>query len=154
MSNFIFNISKGKDASFVDNINNNTPANSAFVVLLLKTVEADDSLRDYDNLADLLAGSSVEADFTNYERKVVTDNITLNINDISNAVAIDMPDQAWPLGGGTVDNTIGKFIVCYDPDTTSGTDSDLTPVYAFDFVATTNGNNLTAEINSSGLTAL
>ena len=153
MANFIFNNTKGRDVAFIDNVNNDSPVNSGLVVLLLKTAEADEALRDYDDLAALLAGSSVEADFTNYARKVLTDTdgITVNVNDSTNTVSIDIPDPVWASAGGTLDNTTAKLIMGYDSDTTSGTDSNIIPMYAYDFVATTNGNNLTAQVNAAGL---
>jgi len=153
MANFIFNNTKGRDVAFIDNVNNNNPVNSGLVVLLLQTAEADEALRDYDDLAALLAGSSVEADFNNYGRKVLTDTdgITVNVNNSTNLVSIDMPDQVWTSAGGTTINTTAKLIIGYDSDTTSGTDSNIIPMYAYDFVATTNGNNLTAQVNAAGL---
>ena len=60
---------------------------------------------------------------------------------------------------GTWDPTLGvvfaaalmPMFVAYDPDIAAGTDNSLLPLVAFDFTATTDGNNLTAEINAAGL---
>lgn len=154
MADFIFNVSKGKDISFIDNVINNTPANSAIIVVLLSASQADDSLRDYTDLAALLADAgNTEADFTNYSRKVITDvdGLTLTIDNVANTVTPDLTDQIWTAAGGTTNNTLSKLLLCYDSDTTTGTDSDLTPMYAYDFVATTNGENLEARPSASGL---
>jgi hypothetical protein len=154
MADFIFNISKGKDIAFIDNVINNTPANSALVVVLLKASQGDDDLRDYTNISALLANAgNTEADFTNYARKVITDTdgLTLSIDNVANTVTPDLVDQIWTAAGGTTDNSLTKLLLCYDSDTTGGTDADLVPVYAYDFAATTNGENLEARPNASGL---
>jgi hypothetical protein len=36
-------------------------------------------------------------------------------------------------------NAISKFLVCYDSDTTAGTDSNIIPLTMFDFSATPSG---------------
>ena len=157
MANFIFNIAKGKDVAYAENVNNNSPANSALVIVLLQAAQADDALRDYDNLSLLLANAgNTEANFTNYgSRKVLTDadGITITVNDTANTVTIDIPDQVWTAAGGTTDNTLAKLLVCYDSDTTAGDDTNIVPVYAYDFVATTNGENLEARPNAAGLSS-
>lgn len=48
MADFIFNVAKGKWAEWHERVNNNDPANSALVIMLLKTAEADATLKDYD----------------------------------------------------------------------------------------------------------
>jgi hypothetical protein len=154
VANFIFNISKGKDVAFVENVNNNTPANSALVVVLLQVTQADATLRDYNNLSLLLANAgNTEATFTNYARKVITntDGLSLNIDNVANTVSIDIPDQIWTSAGGTTNNTLVKLLVCYDPDSTAGYDTTIVPIYAYDFAATTNGGNLEARPDANGL---
>jgi len=154
MSNVIFNIAKGKDIAFADDVINNTPANSALIVVLLKASQADDALRDYTTLSALLANAgNTEADFTNYARKVITDadGVSIVINNTSNTTALDIPDQIWSSAGGTIDNTLTRLLICYDSDTTGGNDANIVPVYAYDFAATTNGENLEARPDPSGL---
>lgn len=156
MANFIFNIAKGKDVQFAENVNTNNPANSALVVVLLQASQADDALRDYDNLSLLLANAgNTEATFTNYARKVLTDasGITITVNDTANTVNIDIPDQIWASAGGATNNTLSKLLVCYDSDTTSGDDTNIIPVYAYDYVATTNGADLEARPDAGGLSS-
>lgn len=154
MANFIFNIAKGRDRAYFDNVNGNSPANSGIVFVLLQANEADDTVRDYTNLSTLIAAAgNTEATFTTYTRKVLTDTsgITLTINNTTNVLTIDTPDVQWLTAGGTQNNTLTRLLVCYDPDTTAGTDADIIPIYSFDFAATTNGNTLTAQVNAAGL---
>ena len=75
MADIIFNIAKGRLAAYVDRVVANDPANSAITVVILKTAAADAVLQDLDTLAAILAGASVEADFTNYARKQLTDAV-------------------------------------------------------------------------------
>lgn len=157
MSNQIFNIARGRDVQMALNVNANTPANSALVIVLLKANEADDVLNNYDDLGSLLAAAgNTESDATSYARKILTDSdgITVTVDDTANSASIDIPDQLYTSLGGTTDNTLTKMLVCYDADTTAGDDSAIIPLYHYDIVApnnVTNGNNFTIQINANGL---
>jgi hypothetical protein len=128
-------------------------ANDGLTVLLLKAsgLVSDDVLADYADVAAILAGASDEADFTNYARKSITSGIVITPDNGNNRVDATIPNQVWSTAGGVQNNSLGKLVVAYDPDTTGGTDNTLIPLVAFDFTATTDGNNLTAEINAAGL---
>lgn len=151
----VFNISRGRIVEFYRNVKGSTPANSAFVAVLLKAtgLEADDVLNNYDDLAALLAATNDEADFTNYARKVFTD-VELAVvpapDDTNNRVDLDLPDFTWTSAGGTVDNSLGKLIICYDSDTTAGTDANIIPCTYHDFVYTTSGVDLPAVVAAAG----
>ena len=114
---------------------------------------ADAVLEDFDDLAAILADAGVdEADFTNYARKVLTDaDVSAPTpDDTNNRQEADIPDQTYTSAGGALNNSLVKLLLCYDPDTTSGTDSAIVPLTHHDFVVTTDGNNLQATINPSG----
>jgi hypothetical protein len=145
MGNVVCNIAKGRFVELYNRVKSNDPANSAFVVVLLKTAEADATLIDYDTLAALLAGANVEADFTNYARMTIDDGDLAALpapDDANDRYQVDLPDQAIANAGGATNNTLAKAIVCYDPDTTGGTDANLVPCLALDCVVTTNGETL------------
>lgn len=151
----VFNIAKGRVAELYRNVENNTPANSAFVIVLLKSagLEADDTLNNHDDLAAILAAANDECDFTNYARKVLTDSDLAAVpapDDTNNRVDLDIPDLTWTSAGGATNNTIGKLLICYDPDTTTGTDSTITPVTYHDFVYTTTGVDLPGQVAAAG----
>ena len=152
MADFVFNVAKGRVAELHDRVDSNDPVNSALVVVLLKTAAADATLKDQADLAAILAGGSTEADFTNYARKTVTDtSITASTVDNANdRREADIPDQTWTAAGGVSNNSLVKLLICYDPDTTGGTDSSIIPLTAHDFVITTNGGDITAQINAAG----
>ncbi len=152
MANIVFNIAKGEVNAYTKRVVNNDPANSALVVVLLKTAEADGILQDYNTLGNILAGANTEADFTNYSRKILT-NTELSlptVDDSGNQQFSDAPDLTYVSAGGAVNNAIVKMLICYDSDTTSGTDANLVPLVALDWVVTTDGNDLVAVFGSEG----
>ena len=152
MGDFVFNVAKGKVNAYVDRVNDNDPSTSGLVVVILQTAAADATLIDQDDLAAILAGGSTEADFSNYARKVLTDaDISGSVvDDTNNRRESDIPDQTWTAAGGATNNTTAKLLVCYDPDTTGGTDSAIIPLTAHDWVLTTNGGDIVAQINAAG----
>lgn len=157
MANIVFNIAKGRVNGYHNRVANDVEANSGLVVVLLKAVESDAVLQDYDSLSAILAAAgNTEADFTDgatpYARKILTDvDISAATpDDATDNQSADIPDQVWADAGGSVDNSLVKMLICYDPDTLAGDDTSIIPLCAYDFVANTNGNSLTAVINSSG----
>lgn len=155
MADGVCNISKGRGVEFYYRVKNNDPANSAFIVVLLQLagLEADDLLNNYDDLASLLSASNDEATFTNYARKTITDAELAAIpapDDTNNRRDIDLPDQTWTSAGGALNNSLGKALVCYDDNTTSGNDANLIPVTYYDFVVTTTGINLVLQFAAAG----
>lgn len=152
MANGVFNVALGRVNELHERVNDNDPATSGLVVVLLKAAEADATLKDYDTLALLLAaGGNTEADFTNYARKVLTDTelAATTIDDGAGTRAADIPDQTWTSAGGASNNTTVKLLICYAPDT-GGADSTFIPLTHHDFAATTDGTDLLAQVNTSG----
>ena len=115
MASITFNIAKGKVNAFTERVVNNDPANSALVVVLLKTAEADATLQDYDMLGAVFAAgggtANVECDFTNYARKTLTDAdlSAPTVDDTGNEQYSDAPDQTYTAAGGATNNTIVKI---------------------------------------------
>jgi len=149
-----FNIAKGRVVEFYNRVESNDPTNAAFILVLLKVAEADATLIDYDDLSALLgAAGNTEADFTNYARKVLTDTELAALpapDDTNNRYDIDMPDQVFTAAGGATNNSLVKAIMCYDSDSTGGTDANIIPCAHYDFVATTDGSDLTLQVNAAG----
>lgn len=141
MANLVFNISKGKVAEYFDRVDNNDPANSAIILVPIETsgLEADAVLIDVDTLTALVAGSTNEQ--TTMGRKTLTDvELATNAPDDTNdRNERSLPSVTWTAATG---NAISKIAVCYDADTTSGTDANIIPLTMFDAVATPDGNNL------------
>lgn len=143
MANWISNIAKGRFAYYAT-----LPAtNDALIIVVLEAagLEADATLKDYDTLAALLAGTTNEQ--TTMGRKTAT-GVTVTVNDATDLVDVDMDDLTWTAASG---NAVGALLVCYDPDTTAGTDADLIPLSKHDFTITPDGvNNVVATIGVNG----
>ena len=151
MANIVPNIAKGRVNELMIRVDTNDPPNSAIVVGLLQLAEADAVLEDYDDLAALLlAAGNDEADFTGYARQVFTDTevVSPTPDDVNDDQEADLPNVTWANAGGALNNSLVKLFVAYDADTTSGDDSNIIVLSLQDFVATTDGNDLTATIDS------
>ena len=136
MSDFTFNIAKGRTVELHNRVDGNDPTNAALILVVLAeaALESDVLLRDYDTLSALLAGASSEVTNTGYARKTLTDA------NISAATVDDVNDQATVSFAAQTFSTISagdswrKLLVCYDSDTTAGTDSNIIPVTAHDLL--------------------
>lgn len=141
MADGVFNISKGAVAEKI--------RDSATVVLLLllKANEAETALVDHDDVSALLgAAGNTEADFTNYARKTGLTG-TITVDDTNDRVDVDIPDQAWTAAGGASNNTLTKAIVAYEE---SASDAGRVPLTHHDFAATTDGSDLSLQVNAAG----
>lgn len=144
MADLIFNIAKGMIKYYAS-----LPAtDDALIVVPLESsgIEADATLKDYDDLASLLAGSSNEQ--TSLGRKTVNSGIVITVDDTNDRVDIDAPDQVWTATSG---NAVGALLWCYDGDTTAGTDANIVPVSKHDFSFTPDGTDVTAVVAAAGL---
>lgn len=142
MADIQFNIAKGKLAYYAG-----LPAtNDALIAVPLETtgLEADATLRDYDNLSLLLAGTSNEQ--TTMGRKTLA-GVTVTVDDTNDRVDIDFTDPVWTAATG---NACSALLICYDPDTTGGTDADIVPLTKHDFVVTPNGTDITGVVATAG----
>lgn len=131
MAAFTFNTAKGKAAYYAGL----PAANDAVVAVLLVAagLEADGALRDHDTLAAILAATNDEATFAGYARQTVT-GITVTVDDAGDTVTVDFDTVSWSPTSG---QSLGKVVFAYDPDTTGGTDADLIPLWADDYVLDT-----------------
>lgn len=129
MADFVFTHVKGKVRYYLE-----LPATNdgLFLVLLKFTgLEADATLRDYDDLATLLAAANDEADFTGYTRKAVTPGAA-TFDDTAHTSSTDAPDVSSYTNTGGASQRTGKALLTYDPDTTTGTDATQVPILAWD----------------------
>ena len=152
MADFIFNIAKGRVVEYYNRVENNDPANSALIVVVIDANgDTDAVMKDRDDLAALLGGTANEVTNTNYARKVLTDSDLAALpapDDTNDRYDIDLPDQTWTaVAAGTAWTDI---LICYDPDTTGGTDSVIIPLTCHDFVVTPDGSDIVAQIAAAG----
>jgi len=130
MAATIPNIAKGRINELANRVNNNDPATSGFVVVLLQDtgLETLAVLRDYDDLAALLAAANTEVTVASYARLVLTDA------DVGAPVIDDGADQQtfdtadFDFGTLETGQNVAASVISYAPDTT-GADSTFIPVH-------------------------
>lgn len=143
MGTIIFNVAKGSFAYYAKL----PAANDALIAVPIQTtgLESDATLQDYATLSALLAASNDEQ--TTMGRKTLT-GVTSSVDNTGNKVTVDFNDVTWTAATG---NAVSKLVICYDPDTTTGTDADLIPLFADDMVVTPAGGDVTYQVNASGI---
>ena len=151
MADLVFNIAKGRVAELYNRVDSNDPANSALIVAVIDANgDTDATMRDRDDLSALLGGTANEVSNTNYARKVLADaDLTAFAPDDTNdRVDLDIADQSWTaVAAGTAWTDL---LVCYDNDTTGGTDANIIPLTLHDFAVTPDGSDITAQIAAAG----
>lgn len=139
MADGVFNIAKG---SFAEKVRD---ANSNVFIMLLKANEAEATLVDHEDVAALLLDAgNTEADFSAYARKETLTG-TVTIDHTNNWVDVDVPDQTWASAGAG--NTLTKLLVCYED---AAADATRIPMTHHDFAVTTDGSDITAQVNAAG----
>jgi hypothetical protein len=151
MANLVFNIAKGRVVELFTRVDNNDPTNSAIIVVPVDAgATGDATIIDYDTLSAALAGLT-ERTTGGWNRKTLTDtNITVSAtpDDTANTYSVTIPDQTWTaVSAGAVTD----LLICYDGDTTAGTDANIVPLLCLDFAITPDGSDVTAS-TSGGTT--
>lgn len=139
MANIVFNQALGRLAYYAS-----LPAtNDALIMVPLEATGLvdDATMRDYDTLDAILAGASNEQ--TTMGRKTLA-SVTATVDDTNDRVNLDAADVTWTAATG---NAIGAVVICYDPDTTTGTDADLIPLTKHDVTMTPDGSDFTLTIS-------
>jgi len=148
MANQVFNIALGRVAELYNRVDLNDPANSALIIAILATsgIESDAVLKDKDDLAAVVAGTTNEVTNSGYARKTLTDAdiVAFAPDDTNDRVDLDLPDQTW--AGVAAGDGWNDLLVCFDSDTTGGTDANVVPCTMHDFVVTPDGSDITAQI--------
>lgn len=152
MADFIFNIAKGKISEYAARVNANDPANSVLVMMVLATsgLESDAVLKDKDDFAAVVSGTTNEVTNAGYARKTFdqTAGITITVDDTNDRVDIDIPDQTFSAivaGDGW-----SKIVIGYDSDSTAGADSAIIPISCHDFVVTPDGTDILVQVAAAG----
>ena len=143
MATIVCNIARGRVAELYRRVKLNDPANSAIIIVPLLTagLETDAVLADKETLAALLSGTTDEQ--TTMGRKALTDADLAAVpspDHTNDRMDISLPTVVWASATG---GAISKLVVCYDPDTTTGTDASKIPLTVMDFVQTPSGVNIT-----------
>lgn len=126
-------------------------ANDGIIAVLFQATAqvTDDVMMDYTTLAAIKAAQT-EATFTAYARKPLV-NVTLAVDNVNNRRTADADDLAWTAAGGATNNTLGRIVFCYDPDTTAAAhDATILPLTFYPYSTTTDGTTRNVQINSVG----
>ena len=150
MADFIFNVALGRAHEFARRVEDNDPANSAFLIIVIDAAGISDAtLKDVDTIADLEATGANEVANSGYARKELVDgDLTITIDDSNDRVDIDFADQTW--SAVVAGDTWTDLIVAYVYSEATGTSSDMIPISQHDFAVTPDGSDITAQLNAAG----
>jgi len=142
MADVVFNIAKGRVAELAAL----AAANDALIAVPIETtgIESDATLVDYDTLDAILAAANNEQ--TTMGRKTLA-SVTVTVDDTNDRTDVDAADPTWTTATG---DPVSALVICYDPDTTGGTDADLVPLVKLDFAATPAGGDITFQFDAAG----
>jgi len=149
MANFQFNVAKGQIKTLFNNVATSTPSSSAIIVVpLAADSEDDETLKDHDTLAALLAEDNTEQ--TDLGRKELQGaDVTVTVNDSTNKLILDMADSiTWAAATG---DPIDKLIFCYAADKDNDSDTAIVPLLAYDFEANPSGIDIIVSAHANGL---
>lgn len=137
---FVFNIAKGKVGGYYDRVKAGDPSTARFTLVPIETtgLESDATLKDKDDLAALLSGTTNEQSTLGRKTLAAADLAAIPAPDDGN----DRMDQAlptvtWPAGAG---NAISKVVVCYNPN--SSADAAIIPLVCMDEAFTMDGSDI------------
>ena len=142
MANFMLNIAKGRFVEFMNRVDSNDPANSAIILVPLSASDTEANTQDFDDLTAFLGGTPNEQTGGGWVRKVLTDVelSAIAVDDTNNRFPATLPQVTWT-APAAASNTTG-LAICYDSDTTSGTDANIIVIAHCDFVVTADGNDV------------
>lgn len=132
MAGVQFNITKGEELGYYKRVLNSDPTNAVLVAVLLATGGATLSeLQDLDTLAAVLA---VSPEITNagYSRIELdqADLAAVTIDDTNNRVLLSLPLMTFGGPNVAAGDVIDVGLICYDSDSTAGTDANIVPITA------------------------
>jgi hypothetical protein len=142
MANYMFNIAKGRAIEFFNRVDNSDPTNAAIILVPLSASGSEAEAQDYDDLSAVLGGTANEQTSGGWVRKTLTDSdlSAIAVDDTNNRFPASLPQVTWTAPSAGNDTT--GLLVCYDSDTTGGTDANIVPISHHDFVVTADGNNV------------
>lgn len=144
MSDFVFNIAKGRVAELFNRVDSNDPANSAIIVVPVDRGAATDAtLKDLDTLTAVL-GAVTERSTSNWSRKTLTDAdlAAIAVDDTNDRMPVAIPNILW--SPGPTAGAVTDLVFCYDSDTTGGTDANIVPLVMSAFAITPDGSDVQA----------
>lgn len=156
MSSFTFDIALGREVEFHYRVNDSDPTNAALVLVVLDEsgLEVDNVLRTYATLATLLAAANDEVTNTGYARKVLTDaDIGAATPDTTtHRTTLELTTDVQVFTTISAGDSWRKLLLCYDNDSTGGSDANIIPVTAYDLLINNaavvpNGNDINVDFS-------
>ena len=151
MANYVFGtVGCGKVGQYVQNVIDNTPANSAIIWIPMLTSGTAEQAETLATMAAVEADANFAEQTTGGWSRIphddTGDSLAYAWDATNNRNEADSADLVW---ASPSTNTVG-LIACYDPDTTTGTDTTLVPLIHLDMVVTGNGQQVTFQFNAEG----
>lgn len=150
MADLVFNVAKGRVAEFFNRVDANDPANSALIVVPIdRGAVTDPQMRDFDTLQACVDGGVTIRSATGWNRKTLTDaDVAFSgADDATDSMKVTIANQTWT---AVTAGAVTDLLICYDNDTTGGTDTNIIPLTCHAFAITPDGSDVTAQINASG----
>lgn len=147
MSDFVFNIAKGRVAELYNRVKQNDPATARLVIIPLEAngLEAQAVLQDKTSITDLLSGTTNEQPTMGRKYLTDTDIAALAPDQVNDRMDVDIPDITWAAAAG---NNVGAIVIAYDPDQSG--DGAIIPLTHHTFAVTPDGSDIIAVIASTG----
>lgn len=143
MSDFVFNIAKGRVAEYFNRVDSNDPANSAIIIVPVdRGAVTDATLKDTATLTAALAVSGMtERSATGWTRKTLTDAdlAALSVDNTNDRMPATVPAVVWT---AVTAGSVTDLLFCYDSDTTGGTDANIIPLTMGAFAITPDGSDV------------
>lgn len=145
MSDFVFNIAKGRVAELYNRVDSNDPANSALIIVPVDRGAATDATLKDDATLSALLGHVTERSTNGWGRKTLDDAAlaAMTVDNVNDRMPLDLPDQTWT---AVSSGNVTDLVICYDNDTTGGTDANIIPLTCHAFAITPDGSDVTATI--------
>lgn len=149
MAQFSFDISLGREVELYNRVLNSDPTNAVLVLVALANsgLESDATLRTKATLSAVLAGTTNEVTNTGYARLVLdqADIVAYTVDTTLHSITLPLADQTFPTV--SAGDAWRKLLICYDSDSTGGTDANIVPICAHDILvngvaAVPNGNDI------------
>jgi hypothetical protein len=143
MANFMDNRSKGRFVEYFNRVDSNDPTNSAIILVPMSQSGTEAQGQDLHTLSAYEADANfAERTTGGWVRKTLTDTqlAAVAVDDTNNRFPATIPSVTWTTPAAA-NNTTG-LLVCYDSDTTAGTDANIEVICHLDFAVTTDGNDV------------
>lgn len=149
MADLVFNIAKGRVVELFNRVDLNDPTNSAIIVVPVDAgATTDATIRDFATLSAALAGGLTERAATGWNRKSLDDTViaTIAVDNTNDRFEVTIADQTWT---AVTAGVVTDLLICYDSDTTGGTDANILPLLCLDFAITPDGSDVVADAGTA-----